>query len=111
MAGDIVGASAHVDLVCRHEPWERQPATAISRLPPLVSFEQAAAAIGVLPECQRLPPPDVGLGRFGRITSLEDGAGSRFRDVSWLREEVLDILDMIAGPAPRIGTEAEAREA
>jgi hypothetical protein len=35
----------------------------------------------------------------------------RFRDVSCLPEEVLDILDMIAELAPRIGTDAEAREA
>jgi hypothetical protein len=40
-----------------------------------------------------------------------DVEGSRFRDVPWLPEEVLDILDMIAEPAPRIGTEADAREA
>jgi hypothetical protein len=40
-----------------------------------------------------------------------DGEGSRFRDVGWLPEEVLDILDMIAEPALKIGTEAEAREA
>ena len=39
---------------------------------------------------------------FAWKTSIVDGEGSRFRDVGWLPEEVLDILDMIAEPAPRL---------
>jgi hypothetical protein len=88
------------------------------RLNPFGLLQQTDAAIGVFAQCQKSlgkwPAPAPARHRhraFAWKINLVDGEGSRFRDVSWPPEEVLDILDMIAERAPRIGTEAEAREA